>query len=133
MRSISRWITLALVGIIAGCSVPDVGGKENYLALCADCHGPKGLGDGPTAKVFKIPAANLTTLSARNGGEFPQVYVLSKIYGFSEEVDHFGAMPEFGPILDGPTTVIETEKGIFTPTPLPLVELGEYIESLQKK
>lgn len=35
-------------------------GQALYRQFCTDCHGPHGLGDGPVAKLNKLPAANLT-------------------------------------------------------------------------
>src|SRR5690606_5378083 len=56
-------------------------GEVEYLNLCAMCHGESGIGDGPLANdLYKHPA-DLTRLSARNGGEFPYWLVFATIDG----------------------------------------------------
>jgi hypothetical protein len=42
-------------------------------------------------------------------------------------------MPEFGPLLDGPTVLVETAPGVATPTPERLVALAEHVERLGRK
>jgi len=51
-------------------------GARIYSNHCALCHGESGRGDGEYAMFLKIPPADLTQLSAKNGGAFPfnQVY-----------------------------------------------------------
>ncbi len=46
-------------------------GRTSFHLFCQSCHGPSAHGDGPVAEFLKIPPANLTLISARNGGEFP--------------------------------------------------------------
>ena len=57
----------------------ETSGQEMYVAYCAACHGRSGKGDGPAVPALKIPPANLTTLAARNGGQFPEVRVMDSI------------------------------------------------------
>ena len=45
---------------------------SDYFSYCAICHGLKGEGDGPMYDVLKVPPADLTRISKRNNGEFPQ-------------------------------------------------------------
>lgn len=56
-------------------------GQAEYLASCAVCHGEGGRGDGPLAAELRTPPADLTTLSASNGGEFPYWKVFASIDG----------------------------------------------------
>jgi mono/diheme cytochrome c family protein len=45
-------------------------GRELYLKHCASCHGPKGHGDGPSARFGPEPASDLTAPRApRTDGE----------------------------------------------------------------
>ncbi len=46
-------------------------GAAMYKDYCAACHGLTGKGDGPAAGALKSPVPDLTTLSKRNGGAFP--------------------------------------------------------------
>lgn len=126
---------LGLAGTLAACMPQGSGGGASGAALyadyCAACHGATGKGDGPAAPGLARRPADLTTLAARNGGVFPVVRVMGKVYGYSQGKGGAGGpMPEFGPLLDGPTTLVETAPGVMTPTPVRLVALAEYVERL---
>src|SRR6187401_2423532 len=43
-----------------------------FQSYCAPCHGKSGRGDGPAAAALKKAPADLTKISARNGGKFPE-------------------------------------------------------------
>jgi mono/diheme cytochrome c family protein len=43
-------------------------GKEMFTSYCAVCHGPSGKGDGPAANALTKKPADLTQLTAKNGG-----------------------------------------------------------------
>lgn len=106
-------------------------GAELYADYCAACHGPTGRGDGPGAEGLNPRPADLTRLAADNGGVFPRVQVMAKVYGYHRgEGGGGGAMPEFGPLMEGETVLIETAPGVMTPTPEKLVLLAEYVQSL---
>jgi mono/diheme cytochrome c family protein len=60
-------------------------GKQMFTQYCAPCHGTDAKGHGPERQ-FKTPAANLTTLSKRHGGEFPYDYV-SNVLRFGKPVN----------------------------------------------
>jgi len=126
---------LALAGTLAACMPQGPGGGASGAALyadyCAACHGTTGKGDGPAAAGLTPRPVDLTTLAARNGGVFPAVRVMGKVYGYSQgKGGGGGPMPEFGPLLDGPTTLVETAPGVMTPTPVRLVALAEYVARL---
>ena len=55
--------------------------RDLYDRLCASCHGPEGRGDGPVAKDLIVRPANLATLAARHGGEFPREAVVNVLSG----------------------------------------------------
>ncbi len=111
-----------------------VSGRALYADYCAACHGPDGRGDGPAAAGLSARPADLTRLAARNGGQFPLVRVMAKVYGYSAgRGGGGGAMPEFGPLLDGDTVLVETAPGVMTPTPVRLVALAEYVGTLQQR
>lgn len=48
-----------------------VRGQFHYQRYCAVCHGEQGTGNGPMAEYLKVPPADLTQLSKKNGGQFP--------------------------------------------------------------
>jgi mono/diheme cytochrome c family protein len=50
--------------------VPASDGAAMYGNYCAACHGLRATGDGPAAKALTKAPADLTRISARNGGEF---------------------------------------------------------------
>jgi len=102
-------------------------GEEMFNEYCAVCHGKSGKGDGPAATEFKVPPSNLTTLSQRHGGNFPEDYVKqvlregpadAKAHG-SKDMPIWGRL--FGSIGDSATTAQR------------ISNLSKYLESLQGK
>jgi len=64
-------------------------GKADYLENCADCHGKDGKGGGPNLNVIPgMKPADLTTIAARNGGEFPAQQVADSIDGRAQVPSH---------------------------------------------
>ena len=111
-------------------TAPEVG-RASYDVNCAACHGSGGKGDGPAAANLNTQPADLTTLSARNGGEFPLVRVMAVIDGYSRR-DPNDPMPEFGDTLHSATVLVDTEDGVLTPTPEWLVDLADYLRTIQQ-
>lgn len=50
-------------------------GHETFLKYCASCHGTAGKGDGPAAFAMKTPPPDLSTLTKRHEGKFPEGYI----------------------------------------------------------
>ena len=75
-------------------------GKEMFKQYCAACHGLDAKGHGPARAALKIPAADLTTLSKRHGGEFPYDLV-TNVLRFGPGVAAHGSsdMPTWGGIF----------------------------------
>jgi mono/diheme cytochrome c family protein len=75
-------------------------GKQMFNQYCAACHGMTAKGNGPARAALKIPAADLTTLSKRHGGEFPYDLV-SNVLRFGPGLTAHGSsdMPTWGPIF----------------------------------
>jgi mono/diheme cytochrome c family protein len=110
-------------------SQPAQTAKELFLAHCASCHGPSGKGDGPAARALKTPPSDLTTLAARNGGQFPEMKVLGAITAGPRISAHGSAvMPVWGPIFREVTDAA-TEAEV----QLKIYNLLEYIKTLQVK
>jgi mono/diheme cytochrome c family protein len=63
-------------------------GKSDFRQYCAQCHGSDATGDGPVAPALKTKPANLTQLSKRNGGVFPEAEVRDFIDGAKVAESH---------------------------------------------
>lgn len=127
-------IVLAAATVLSAC-VPEpeeVSGRALFDQFCVSCHGTTGKGDGPAAAGLARKPADLTRISARNGGSFPMVRVMSVIDGYTRAGDG-SVMPELGDVLgEGPVEIIDTGNGIETPTPSRLVALADYLRSIQE-
>ncbi|MFC2966776.1 c-type cytochrome [Acidimangrovimonas pyrenivorans] len=126
---------VTLVALVAACTgqPPQVAaGRASYQDLCAGCHGVDGRGDGPAAADLKVKPADLTGIAARNDGSFPRIAVMSMIDGYNRAKGHGGMMPVFDTLLEGPKVMIDTGDGVVTPTPEKLVDLADYVETLQR-
>lgn len=108
-------------------------GEAEYFLTCAECHGQSGQGDGALARQIGIRPADLSSLSSRNGGEFPYWYVYSVIDGrhdMSDRPDR--AMPAFGErfsALDEQRYGPEVGSAL---TERRIHALARYIETLQR-
>lgn len=107
-------------------------GAEDFLAYCAGCHGSGGKGDGPLAEGLSARPADLTGLAGRNGGDYPKLRVMAKIWGYTGGQDGAALMPNFGPLLDSALVPYDSGDGRETPTPLRLVQLAEHVQRLQQ-
>ncbi len=68
-------------------------GSVEYDTHCAACHGPAGKGDGVRKPYLREKPSDLTTLSKRNGGEFPFERVYEKFDGTLEAERDVREMP----------------------------------------
>lgn len=59
----------------------DYSGEQLFGRFCASCHGALGFGDGPVAPTIKVMIPDLTQLSKRSGGRFPDERVREIIDG----------------------------------------------------
>jgi mono/diheme cytochrome c family protein len=101
-------------------------GKTAYTRYCVSCHGIAAKGDGPLAKDLRVPVPDLTTLTARSGGEFPRDRVMG-IITMGEELKGHGSpdMPAWG-------DAFKKTQGIAAPTVDAAVRnLATYIQSVQ--
>ncbi|MBZ5559041.1 MAG: cytochrome c [Acidobacteriia bacterium] len=74
--------------------------KKMFDSYCAVCHGKDGKGGGPAAKALAKAPADLTKLSARNNGTFPDVHVRRYIEGLDEVAAHGSRdMPMWGDLF----------------------------------
>jgi len=81
-------------------------GAVTYRVYCRTCHGNAARGDGPLAELLRTPPADLTAISRRAGGEYPEDQVTAIVDGRDDVAAHGPReMPiwgeAFGPIEAG--------------------------------
>lgn len=104
--------------------VPASDGAAMFNSYCASCHGLGATGDGPAAKALAKAPADLTRISARNGGQFPVVRVKRYIEGADEVTAHGSRdMPVWGTLFRS----LEPDL-----VPLRIQALSEFLESIQR-
>ena len=122
---------VALTACVLPTPAPETTGASDFTTYCAVCHGPAGKGDGELAGELAKKPADLSGLAKRNNGEFPTTRVMAQIWGYAGAKAQ-GIMPNFGPLLEGEMVPYDGGDGIDTPTPIRLVELAEYLKTLQE-
>jgi mono/diheme cytochrome c family protein len=102
-------------------------GKEMFVTYCAVCHGADGKGGGPAAAALKAQPSNLSQLTAKNGGTFPELRLVSTLSA-GDVVAHGSAeMPVWGDLfksLDG---------GQRNMSHMRIANLVGYVKSIQAK
>jgi len=111
-------------------------GKMEFQKNCAACHGMGGKGDGPLVEFLKQTPPDLTLLSKKNGGVYPQAKVYEwirdakrvrahgtqemPIWGdrYSKEIIEY-----YGPDYTGPGSSVQQR----------ILELVFYIGTIQQK
>ena len=138
MRSTLSAITLLAAFAIVGAAyqniqkvqpkrVSPIDGKAMFTEYCAACHGTDGKGNGPAATALKKAPADLTLLSAHNGGKFPDVRVSRYIQGDDAVLAHGSRdMPVWGDVFKSmnrdPLTAVQR-----------VSNLTDYVKSIQAK
>ena len=75
--------------------------KGMFDSYCAVCHGKDGKGKGPAASALAKVPADLTKISTRNKGTFPEVRVRRYIEGLDEVAAHGSRdMPMWGSLFN---------------------------------
>ncbi|MGG5809780.1 c-type cytochrome [Falsiroseomonas sp. CW058] len=112
---------------------PHEPGAEAYRLACAQCHGPMGRGDGPLRSLLNIQAPDLTTLSQRNGGEFPFLRIMQVVDGRTQVGAHGTAsMPAWGAVFSLEASDRLEPQWRETYIRGRIVELVGYVQSLQR-
>ena len=77
-------------------------GRDLFEKHCELCHGAEGKGDGPLSDELKVPPADLTGISSRRGGTFPEVEIREIIDGRRAVRAHGkSGMPVWGRVFGG--------------------------------
>jgi mono/diheme cytochrome c family protein len=106
---------------------PTFSGATLFDDYCKTCHGVRGTGDGPLAKLLRKPPANLTLLARKNGGEFSAEMVARIIDGRKPLSGHGGGdMPVWGEAFANTAEGAEA-------TPRKIAALVNYLESIQQR
>jgi mono/diheme cytochrome c family protein len=72
-------------------------GKSLFHEYCAVCHGKDAKGDGPAVDALKQRPADLTQISRKNNGKFPDTRILAILKGEQPVTAHGNAdMPTWG-------------------------------------
>jgi len=125
------WATAALAPGTAGASGREAveHGRDQFRIYCANCHGPEGRGDGPTASGLPVRPADLTLLSRKNRGEFPLQEAWSAIDGRDDLPAHGSrSMPIWGLAFQEPGTDVGQENEVHTR----IEWLIEFLKSIQR-
>lgn len=137
-RSIVALFTLVVAFAILGADQPTIkkvppsptspaSGKEMFNSYCVACHAKDGKGGGPAVAALKIPPPDLTTLSAKNSGKFPELRVFGSIHGDVEMPAHGSKdMPVWGSVFQS----MGHDNG--ATTQMRVANLTAYIKSMQK-
>jgi mono/diheme cytochrome c family protein len=90
LRHNNLFLALAIILLTAGAAKSGQveRGRKLYLEHCAVCHGAKGEGDGPMAKLLTTPPANLRLLSERYGNPLPAGQIAGFIDGRADIAAH---------------------------------------------
>ena len=101
-------------------------GSDLYIAYCKFCHGDTG--NGGVADMLKIPPPDLTKISERRGGNFPEEEIYKIIDGTEAlEAGHGSRdMPIWGETLGAAERVDEVM------VPKKIYQLIEYLKSIQR-
>ena len=75
-------------------------GSGDYQAYCASCHGAEARGDGVIAKSLKKRPADLSQLTRRNNGIFPEEKIVKTVDGRLPSGAHSDSdMPAWGDVF----------------------------------
>lgn len=109
--------------------IPSVEGAANFKQYCAVCHGVDAKGTGPAARALKTPPPDLTMLTKKHNGQFPEEDLRSLILGERELESHGSReMPIWGPVFRSFATSLDDQS-----YKLRVRNLVDYLKSIQAK
>jgi len=97
-----------------------------FKGYCAPCHGSDGKGTGPAAAALKKAPADLTALTRKNNGKFPELEVSNTIRGEGGMSHGSRDMPMWGDLfrsVGADNMVVD----------LRIKNLSNYIRTIQEK
>jgi mono/diheme cytochrome c family protein len=105
-------------------------GEQYFRQYCGACHGIDGRGNGPVASMLRTPPPDLTRITQRHGGHFPDAEITAQIDGRAVVPAHGSReMPvwglHFGEKFGGESVGEEAVRGH-------LLVLIEYLKSIQQ-
>ena len=104
-----------------------IAGQDLFREYCAVCHGSDAKGTGPAAAALKVKPADLTQISRKNGGKYPEIRVQRVINGEDDVAAHGNRdMPIWGQIFRH-MSANEDEGAVR------VYNLVKYIEQMQAK
>ena len=104
-------------------------GSGDYQVYCSSCHGTTAKGDGVLAKSLPKRPADLTHLTTRNKGQFPDERVARTIDGHEPLTAHGNSdMPAWGDVF----AKSQDSQGAAA-AKLRIAALVDYLQSLQEK
>jgi mono/diheme cytochrome c family protein len=108
--------------------VSPASGSKMFATYCAACHGKDAKGNGPAASALRVPPPDLTTLTQRNNGKFPEMRVYSAIRGDIDLTAHGSKdMPVWGSLFEAMSHGNQAE------VQMRISNLSDYIKSVQQK
>ncbi|MGC2857343.1 c-type cytochrome [Novispirillum sp. DQ9] len=124
---------------LLGLAVPalaeeEIIGSDEFRRSCTACHGVGGRGDGPAAMVFTTKIPDLTTLAARNDGQFPFRDLMRIIDGRADIAAHGNRqMPVWGDRfmaeVGGPSSAPEANEAMVRGR---MLEVVNYVAAIQQ-
>ena len=132
MRLLGLMVVLGLATPVAVAAQDAAEGEAIYRFYCATCHGVTAEGNGPMSPSLVVQPADLTQLTAGNGGVFPTTRVVMRIDGRDPLVAHGSAMPVYGDFFEGTDVATKAETGQPIMTSQPVVDLLAFLNGLQK-
>ena len=107
-------------------------GNATFVRHCSGCHGAGAAGDGPMAALVPGGVPDLTGLAARNGGVFPETYVVEAVTRISDFHADVVAMPDFGGLLDGPPRIHIAADGRRIETTAAVLAVVGHLRAIQR-
>jgi mono/diheme cytochrome c family protein len=103
-------------------------GQQMFSEYCAVCHGTEGRGDGPAATALKKRPADLTMMTTKNNGKFPDTKIYAAIRGDVDLPAHGSKdMPVWGNVFNS------MSRGSSSEVQMRIANLTRYVEGLQTR